>query len=100
MTRMASLLAFALVLAGSAVAHADTAARCDDPEPQKVRFHIEMVDGHPRTVVDTSIVICQKLPRPSVLYILEAHHVSYVWQNLEPARFIPRVLQSVKSAPF
>lgn len=99
MTRIASVLALLLALAGTA--RAEDAAACDDTAgPTKVRFHIEMVDGHPQTVIDTKIVVCQKLPRPSVLYILESHHISYVWQNLELLHLMPRVLDSVKSAPF
>lgn len=94
MTRI--LVALVLV---SSVAHAD-APSCDDTTPHEIGFHIEWHDGHPTTVIDGQIVICQKLPRPSVLYILEPHRVSYVWEQLPALRVLPRILDSVRSAAF
>lgn len=95
MTRI--LVALALV---SSVAHADAPPSCDDTAPHKISFHIEWRDGHPTTVIDGQIVICQKLPRPSVLYILEPHRVSYVWEQLPALRVLPRILGDVHSPAF
>ena len=63
------------------------------------KFHIEMVNGRPVTVIDTVVSVCGKVPRPSVVYVLTAKTIDYEWESLKQD-FMPLILQSVKKAPF
>jgi hypothetical protein len=63
------------------------------------KFHIEMVNGKPVTVIDNVVTICGKVPRPSVVYVLTAKNIDYEWENLKQD-FMPLILKTVKKAPF
>ena len=63
------------------------------------KFHIEMVNGKPVTVIDTVVSVCGKVPRPSVVYVITAKTIDYEWESLKQD-FMPLILQSVKKAPF
>jgi hypothetical protein len=63
------------------------------------KFHIEMVNGRPVTVIDTVVSVCGKVPRPSVVYVLTAKTIDYEWESLKQD-FMPLIIQSVKKAPF
>ena len=97
---MTKLLALGALLAGTAIAQADTRPSCDEQGPQQLKFHIEKVDGRPTTVIENQIIICKQVPRPSVSYVLQAKHMTYAWELLPALDFMPLVLATVHKAPF
>ena len=96
-----ALSAFAVFALCAQSAHAD---KCDDDtgsgekKPGK-NFHIEYRNGQKITVIDTVVAVCGKVPRPSVVYVLQAKNINYEWENLKQD-FLPLVLASIKTAPF
>jgi hypothetical protein len=68
-------------------------------EDGKVEFRIEMVDGKKTIVIKKAIVIEQRVPRPSVIYVVEAFEPSYEWDRISQD-FRSHILRSVKKAPF
>ncbi len=77
---------------------------CDEEEGQKkndgkANFHIEERNGQKVYVIDKVITVCGKVPRPSVVYVLQARNINYEWESLKQD-FLPKILNSVKKAPF
>lgn len=101
MTRLALLTTIALACFGTAkVAYAEGCPTDDEGgEKKQGKFHIEMVNGKPITVIDTIVSVCGKVPRPSVVYVLTAKNIDYEWENLKQD-FMPLILATVKKAPF
>jgi hypothetical protein len=62
-------------------------------------FHVEIKNGQKVHVIDTVVTVCGKVPRPSVVYVLQAKSINYEWENLKQD-FLPRTLKSVESSPF
>ena len=62
-------------------------------------FHVEERDGEKVYVIDTVVTVCGKVPRPLVAYVLQPRTINYEWVNLKQA-FLPKILESVKKAPF
>src|SRR5512143_1917382 len=94
----ASILALGL-LGAAAPARAD---KCDDQAAQKSsgkNWHWENINGKKVQVIDTVIAVCGKVPRPNVVYVLQAKSINYEWENLKQD-FLPLILASVKKAPF
>ncbi len=91
-----------LLLAASPVL-AQSPERCADDssegEKKQGKFHIEIINGKPVTVIDTLVQVCGKVPRPSVVYVLTAKNIDYEWESLKQD-FMPLILQTVKKAPF
>ena len=50
-------------------------------------------------VIDTVIAVCGKVPRPSVVYVLQPKNINYEWETLKQD-FLPLILASVQKAPF
>ena len=95
MTLTRTILISLLAVGGlSAVAAADSAQ-----DGKKVEFRIEMVDGKRTIVIKEPIVIEQRVPRPSVVYVVEAFEPSYEWDRISQD-FASHILRSVKKAPF
>ena len=95
----ALLLAVALLGASAAVARAD---KCDDQAADKSKgknWHWETIGGKKVQVIDQVITVCGKVPRPSVVYVLQAKTINYEWENLKQD-FLPLILATVKKAPF
>jgi len=96
-----SSFVLAVVLA-PAVARAD---KCDESSKENQEkkagknFHVEYRNGEKVHVIDTVVTVCGKVPRPSVVYVLQAKSINYEWENLKQD-FLPLVLASVKKAPF
>jgi hypothetical protein len=89
-----------VVLAGAArTARAEGCEENDSGDKKQGKFHIEMVNGKPVTVIDTIVSVCGKVPRPSVVYVLTAKNIDYEWENLKQD-FMPLILKTVKKAPF
>lgn len=74
----------------------DTAAGA---EKKPGKFHIEYVNGKPVTVIDSVVSVCGKVPKPSVVYVLNAKNINYEWEGLKQD-FMPLILSTVKKAPF
>ena len=62
-------------------------------------FVVREVDGQKVYVIKDAITVCGKVPRPSVVYVLQPRSINYQWENLKQD-FLPKVLESVKKAPF
>ncbi|HVV84976.1 MAG TPA: hypothetical protein VHE35_18055 [Kofleriaceae bacterium] len=97
-------MALALALAAVAVPGRARAEGCDDKQPaadaeKKNNFHIEMRNGQKVHVIDTVIAVCGKVPRPSVVYVLQPKNINYEWETLKQD-FLPLILASVQKAPF
>jgi hypothetical protein len=102
MRNLSIIAAVALASFASArAAHAENCAKDDSETAEKKqgKFHIEYVNGHPVTVIDTIVNVCGKVPRPSVVYVITAKAIDYEWENLKQD-FMPLILSSVKKAPF
>ena len=105
--RSLTTLATAALATGALVAAAPRAARaegCDDKEQspdggKKNNFHVEIRNGQKVHVIDTVIAVCGKVPRPSVVYVLQAKNINYEWETLKQD-FLPLILASVQKAPF
>jgi hypothetical protein len=85
-----------------AVAAADKCDEGSEENQQKKagkNFHVEYKNGQKVHVIDTVVTVCGKVPRPSVVYVLQAKSINYEWENLKQD-FLPLVLASVKKAPF
>ncbi len=98
--RAAACLTLALAL--TSVPAAVWAGDCDDEESAKSKagkFHIEERNGQKVYVIDKAITVCGKVPRPLVAYVLQARSINYEWENLKQD-FLPKILNSVKKAPF
>jgi hypothetical protein len=100
LARILSLLALAAVLVSAPAA---AWAGCDEDDSDKKggagKFHIEERDGQKIYVIDKAITVCGKVPRPLVAYVLQARSINYEWETLKQD-FLPKILDSVKKAPF
>jgi hypothetical protein len=99
--RAAIALAVALACVGAPASA--RAEGCDEQEGEKKgdgkNFHIEYRNGQKVHVIDTVIAVCGKVPRPSVVYVLQAKNINYEWENLKQD-FLPLIIATVKKAPF
>ena len=102
----APLLALALTMAlaamaglGATPAHADDCADSEDGKKEGKNFHIEYRNGQKITVIDTVVTVCGKVPRPSVVYVLQPKSINYEWESLKQD-FLPLILETLKKAPF
>jgi len=92
-------IAFALLLTQAPRAHAD---KCDEQASEKKEgknWHWETINGKKVQVIDTVISVCGKVPRPNVVYVLQAKTINYEWENLKQD-FLPLIIASVQKAPF
>ena len=89
-----------LCLTTARLAHAgEGCPQEDEGEKKQGKFHIEMVNGKPITVIDTVVSVCGKVPRPSVVYVLTAKSINYEWETLKQD-FLPLIMKTVKKNPF
>ena len=102
----APLLALALTMAlaamagpGAMSAFADDCADSEDGKKEGKNFHIEYRNGQKITVIDTVVTVCGKVPRPSVVYVLQPKSINYEWESLKQD-FLPLILETLKKAPF
>jgi hypothetical protein len=95
----------ALALGLLAAARPALADKCDEDSAENQEkkagknFHVKYENGQKITVIDTLIHVCGKVPRPSVVYVLQAKNVGYEWESLKQD-FLPLILDSAKKAPF
>jgi hypothetical protein len=100
--KLAAAIALAALVAVGAAGPA-RAERCEDQaaaaEGKGKNWHWETIDGKRVQVIDTVIAVCGKVPRPSVVYVLQAKTINYEWEHLKQD-FVPLILATVKKAPF
>jgi hypothetical protein len=85
-----------LLLTSSAYADDGDKERC---EQAPAKFHLERHDGRLIHVLETPIIICHHVPRPSVAYVTDSKSINYEWEKLKQD-FLPQILASVTKAPF
>lgn len=56
-------------------------------------------DGRKVFVIEKAFVVCGKVPKPNVIYVLQASNINYEWETLKQD-FLPKVIDSVRKAPF
>ena len=94
-------------IATLSLAVAPTLARaegCDEQQEGEAKkdgknFHVEYRNGQKVHVIDTVIAVCGKVPRPSVVYVLQAKNINYEWESLKQD-FLPLIIATVQKAPF
>ncbi len=102
---LGSPLTFAAVALAAVVASASPARAegCDDAGDDAAgkgkNFHVEVINGQRVTVIDTVVQVCGKVPRPSVVYVLQAKTINYEWETLKQD-FLPLILASIRRPPF
>jgi orotate phosphoribosyltransferase len=101
---MRTILAIAtagLLLAAPTAARAEGCDEQKDGEAKKdgKNFHVEYRNGQKVHVIDTVISVCGKVPRPSVVYVLQAKNINYEWESLKQD-FLPLIIATVTKAPF
>ena len=92
-------LLLALVPAAASADKCDESSDENQAKKSGKNFHVEYKNGQKVHVIDTVVTVCGKVPRPSVVYVLQAKTINYEWENLKQD-FLPLVLNSVKKAPF
>jgi hypothetical protein len=106
-TTIRTILASALV-AGSFAAVLTGAPRsaradgCSDKEEENSGKNYKTVrgpDGRKVFVIEKAFVVCGKVPKPNVIYVLQASTINYEWETLKQD-FLPKIRNSVKKAPF
>jgi hypothetical protein len=75
--------------------------RQDEAESGKEKNYRTVIgpDGRKVFVIEKAFVVCGKVPKPTVIYVLQASTINYEWETLK-RDFLPKVLDSVKKAPF
>jgi hypothetical protein len=86
------------LLASAGSARAEGCESTDSSTGGK-NFHVEIINGQPVTVIDQVIQVCGKVPRPSVVYVLQAKTINYEWETLKQD-FLPLILSSIRFPPF
>ena len=99
---LATAIAFVLSAAptvAQAVDCEEEEAAAKDKKKGGKGFHIEERNGQRVYVIDKEITVCGKVPRLNVALVLLERSINYQWENLK-RDFLPKVLQSVRKAPF
>ncbi len=80
--------------------HADACSdKQDEANSGKNYKTVTGPDGRKVFVIEKAFVVCGKVPKPNVIYVLQALSLIYEWENLKQD-FLPSIRQSVKKAPF
>lgn len=96
---------FALAFTGVGQLQEASADGCSDEEEEadggnKPNFKTVIgEDGRKVIVIAKAFVVCGKVPRPNVFYVIQATSINYEWENLK-RNFLPKILETVKKAPF
>lgn len=98
------LIAVATLLAVTFAAPVARADKCSDKQEQadsggKNYKTVIGPDGRKVFVIEKAFVVCGKVPKPSVIYVLQASNINYEWETLKQD-FLPKIRNSVKKAPF
>ena len=93
------VLAFLATVASPTAARAEGCEGKDEAKKDGKNFHVEYRNGQKVHVIDTVISVCGKVPRPSVVYVLQAKNINYEWESLKQD-FLPLIIATVTKAPF
>jgi hypothetical protein len=101
---MAAAMSAALLMSSALTAteaHADGCSEKQDEADSGGKNYKTVTgpDGRKVFVIEKAFVVCGKVPRPNVIYVLQATAINYEWENLKQD-FLPKIRQSVKKAPF
>ena len=101
---LTTMLSAALFVVTSFVASRDAQAdECSDKQAEAesggVNYTTKIVNGRKTIVIQKLFVVCGKVPRPNVIYVLQATAINYEWENLKQD-FLPKIRKSVTKAPF
>jgi|GEM_PF-998321 len=108
MTTLRTIIGTVAVLALLGAAPSSAAAQSDDrcneeqdgeAGKQKNFRTVRGPDGRKIFVIERAFVVCGKVPKPQVIYVLQQRQINYEWESLKQ-KFIPKVLETVESAPF
>ena len=89
-----------LLFATAGVAQERKPKGSDDPSKGAKNYEFVRGPGGKKVYkIKTDFVIEGKVPKPSVIYVLNASTINYEWENLKK-EFLPKVLQSVEQSPF
>jgi hypothetical protein len=98
-----AILAIALLAGAAGAARADKCEEQQQAEGEKGKGKnyrtVIGPDGRKVFVIERAFVVCGKVPKPQVIYVLHASTINYEWETLKQD-FLPKVLDSVKKAPF
>ena len=100
-TMLLATVAMVSLLAAPTLARAEGCDEQNSGEAPKEgkNFHVEYRNGQKVHVIDTVIAVCGKVPRPSVVYVLQAKNINYEWESLKQD-FLPLIIATVTKAPF
>ena len=107
-TPMLGLVPAALAAALALVAAAPTARadECDDQnadnasKPGKKNYRTVVgPDGRKVFVIEKAFVVCGRVPKPNVFYVIQASSINYEWETLKQD-FLPKVIDATRKAPF
>ncbi len=96
---LAGALGLAFVATTPSIAHAECDENEDDDAKGGKNWHVEIRNGERVVVIDKKITVCGKVPRPAVVYVLQARTINYEWENLKQD-FLPLILSAVSGVPF
>ena len=100
---MAKMLAvFAVLLYGVLPSGHAVADPCDEEQDENAKANYKTVvgpDGRKVFVIEKAFVVCGKVPKPEVIYVLQASTISYEWDNLK-RDFLPKIRDSINRDPF
>jgi hypothetical protein len=97
--KLALVIGLLAVLAPRAHAAPEGCDEDNGGDKKQGKFHIEMINGKPVTVIDTKVIVCGKVPKPSVVYVTAVKNIDYEWESLKQD-FMPLIVNSVQKAPF
>jgi hypothetical protein len=108
MTRLlliaAAVLSAALFTLTPTAATAQSDDRCRDEQEGEAKgkknYRTVIGPGGQKIfVIERAFVVCGKVPKPQVIYVLQQRNINYEWETLKQD-FLPKVLDSLKKAPF
>src|SRR5262245_7066518 len=94
----------ALGLVAATVAHA-RAERCDEGEnaepggAKRKNYRTVIRGGRKVFVIEKAFVVCGKVPKPAVIYALQASDIRYEWETLQQD-LLQKVIDSTRQPPF
>lgn len=68
-------------------------------EAKAPKVRVERRAGKKVFRIETSFVIEGRIQKPNAFYVLQRSQINYDWVKLKQD-FVPRILETVKSAPF
>jgi hypothetical protein len=86
-------------------AEAQSRDRCAEEQAQAAdgdgspNYRVVERNGRRVFVIEQAFVICGRVPRPNVIYVLQASAINYQWESLKKD-FLPKIRGAVREEPF